>query len=486
MKIRSPNKFKDTDSFRARWKEIDGRLDLDDEVESPGPLGSALEKGGWSLSNRFAVHPMEGWDAHADGSPSEETLRRWRRFGESGAALIWGGEAFAVVEDGRANPNQLFHRDSDRSCRTLESLRQAITAGHDAIGNEAPTASVVGLQLTHSGRWSRPTVAGPSPRIAFQHPILDERVSATAEQLLDDGELESIAERYIEAAVCAQKAGFDFVDIKACHGYLLHELLSARTRPGRYGGDLEGRSRLLREVIAAVRSAAPGLGVAVRLSVTDVIPFKKSQQGEGEPDWPEGEPYPHGFGLDPADPQNPSWTEPMQLITLLQEVGIEWLNLTIGSPYWCPHRQRPAQYPPSDGYPPPEDPLVGVAAHLQAARAVRQSFPQLGLVGTGWTYLQEWLPAVAQHEIRNGFQDVVGLGRSMLSYPELPRDIIHGRTMPKKLVCRTFSDCTTAPRNGLISGCFPLDEHYKSHPAAAELKSVKASARQIAREGENH
>jgi 2,4-dienoyl-CoA reductase-like NADH-dependent reductase (Old Yellow Enzyme family) len=187
MKIRSPNKFKDTDSFRARWKEIDGKLDLDDEVESPGPLGSALEKGGWSLSNRFAVQPMEGWDAHADGSPSEETFRRWRRFGESGAALIWGGEAFAVVEDGRANPNQLFHRDSDRSCRTLESLRQAITAGHDAIGNEAPTASVVGLQLTHSGRWSRPTTAGPSPKIAFQHPILDERVSATAEQLLDDG-----------------------------------------------------------------------------------------------------------------------------------------------------------------------------------------------------------------------------------------------------------------------------------------------------------
>jgi 2,4-dienoyl-CoA reductase-like NADH-dependent reductase (Old Yellow Enzyme family) len=230
-------------------------------------------------------------------------------------------------------------------------------------------------------------------------------------------------------------------------------------------------------VIAAVRSAAPGLGVAVRLSVTDVIPFKKSHQGEGEPDWPEGEPYPHGFGIDPADPQNPSWTEPMQLITLLQEAGIEWLNLTIGSPYWCPHRQRPAQYPPSDGYPPPEDPLVGVAAHLQAARAVRQSFPHLGLVGTGWTYLQEWLPAVAQHEIRHGFQDVVGLGRSMLSYPELPRDVIHGRAMPKKLVCRTFSDCTTAPRNGLLSGCFPLDDHYKSHPAAAELKSAKASAR---------
>ena len=486
MKIKSPQRFKDADAFRNRWQEIDPQLDLDDTVDSPGILGSSLEKGGWSLSNRFAVQPMEGWDAHRDGTPSEETLRRWHRFGESGAALVWGGEAFAVAEEGRANPHQLFHRDSAQSCRTLESLREALLAGKRMIGDEAPSRSVVGLQLTHSGRWSRPTTSGPSPRTAFEHPILDARVGASADQLLSDGELELIGKRYIEAAICAQMAGFDFIDIKACHGYLLHELLSARTRPGRYGGDLEGRSRMLRDLISGVREAAPGLGIAVRLSVTDVIPFRRSDDGEGVPDWPADENYDHGFGVDPANPLKPHWDEPLQLISMLQQQGIEWINLTIGSPYWCPHRQRPAQYPPSDGYEPPEDPLVGVASHIQAARTVRSHFPQLGIVGTGWTYLQEWLPAVAQHEVRKGFQDVVGLGRSMLSYPELPRDIIHGRTMPKKRVCRTFSDCTTAPRNGLISGCFPLDDHYKSHPAAAELKSVKASARQIAREGENH
>lgn len=482
MKIVSPNRYRDADAFRTRWKEIAPELDLDDEVEVPGPLGSAIEKGGWSLSNRFAVHPMEGWDAQSDGFPSEHTLRRWRRFGESGAALIWGGEAFAVREDGRANPNQLFHRDRDSTCRALEALRSALAEGHSAIGDEAPQKSITGLQLTHSGRWSRPNRDGAAPRIAFEHPILDSRVGATGEQILSDSDLEAIAERYSEVAQCALETGFDFVDLKACHGYLIHELLSARSRPGRYGGDIEGRSLFLRELIAQVRSAAPGLGIGVRLSVTDVVPFRMSSDGDGEPDWPEGESYQHGFGIDPQEPMQPQWDEPLQLIAMLQEAGIDWLNLTIGSPYWCPHRQRPAQYPPSDGYPPPEDPLVGVAQHLRAARRVRSEFPDLGLVGTGWSYLQEWLPAVAQHEIRNGHQDVIGLGRSMLSYPELPRDVIHGRAMPKKLICRTFSDCTTAPRNGLVSGCFPLDDHYKKHPAAEQLKSAKASAKQSSSE----
>ncbi len=478
MKIKSPNRYRDVESFRDHWKSIDPQLDLDDEVEAFGPLASPLEKGGWKLSNRFAVHPMEGWDALQDGSPSQHTLRRWQNFGESGAALIWGGEAFAVREDGKANPNQLYHHDDDSTCRSLESLLSALKEGHTLAGEEAPKETVVGLQLTHSGRWSRPTSGGPAPRIAFEHPILDSRVSATADQILTDGELEAIAERYISVARCAQKVGFDFVDIKACHGYLMHELLSARSRPGRYGGDLQGRSRLLREIIAAVGSEVPGIDVAVRISITDMIPFRKSTGGEGEPDWPSGARYEHGFGLDPGDPRTPQWDEPFQLIQLLLDEGVEWFNLTIGSPYWCPHRQRPAQYPPSDGYPPPEDPLVGVASHIQAARSVRQNFSSAGLVGTGWTYLQEWLPAVAQHEIAAGHQDVIGLGRSMLSYPQLPRDVIHGRAMPKKLVCRTFSDCTTAPRNGLLSGCFPLDDHYKSHPAAAELKSAKARARE--------
>jgi NADPH2 dehydrogenase len=476
MRFRTPNRYKSPAEFRERWQEIDPDFDLDDEVEASGPLGAPLEKHGWRLSNRFAVQPMEGWDGTEDGAPTELTLRRWQRFGQSGAALIWGGEAFAVRSDGRANPHQLcFTGDAD-TARSLEVLRRAIEDGRREVRGEAPKDWCLGLQLTHSGRWSRPTRAGAAPRIAFHHPVLDGRVGDPGEgALLSDGELEAIGERYVGLARIARETGFDFVDVKCCHGYLLHELLAARERPGPYGGSLDGRTKLLRDIIAAITRDVPGLGIAVRISITDLVPHCRNESGEGEPEWGR-EPYDLGFGIDRSDPTHPDWTEPFELIELLRASGVGWVNLTIGSPYWCPHVQRPAAFPPSDGYPPPEDPLFGVAAHIRAARAVRARFPDLAIVGTGWTYLQEWLPQVAQYEVRHGNQDVIGLGRSMLSYPDLPRDILEGRGLTKKWICRTFSDCTTAPRNDLPSGCFPLDPYYKSSPEAAVLKRVKSGA----------
>jgi len=473
MKFRTPNRFPDLAALHARLGELAPDLDLEEVPDDPDPLAAPLERGGWRLSNRFVVQPMEGWDGTADGGASPDTLRRWRRFGESGAALIWGGEAFAVREDGKANPNQLCHADRASTLSTLAALRDALLAGHREIGGEAPVDWRLGLQLTHSGRWSRP-LAGPAPRIAFRHPVLDPRVGVEDDAvLLSDAELEGIAERYVEVAGCAREVGFDFVDVKACHGYLLHELLAARSRAGSYGGDLGGRSRLMRRIIEEIGRTAPGLDVAVRLSVTDVVPHRKGKDGAGEPDWSAGAPYEHGFGLDPRQPDQPDWSEPLALIEQLVGDGVRWFNLTIGSPYWCPHIQRPASFPPSDGYPPPEDPLAGVAAHLRAVRRVREAQPSIGLVGSGWTYLQEWLPTIARHEVAAGHVDGVGLGRMILSYPDLPRDVIARRAMPKRAVCRTFSDCTTAPRKGLPSGCYPLDPHYKEKPEATRLKELK-------------
>ena len=164
----------------------------------------------------------------------------------------------------------------------------------------------------------------------------------------------------------------------------------------------------------------------------------------------------------------------MQFLRLLaDELDIELVNLSCCSPYYNPHIMRPASFPPSDGYLPPEDPLVGVARQINVVAAVKSQTPDLALVGTGYSYLQEWLPNVAQHVVRQGMVDFVGLGRMMLSYPELPADVLAGREMARKRICRTFSDCTTAPRNGLISGCYPLDEVYKAMPEAQILKAAK-------------
>jgi 2,4-dienoyl-CoA reductase-like NADH-dependent reductase (Old Yellow Enzyme family) len=322
----------------------------------------------------------------------------------------------------------------------------------------------------------------PEPKILYHHPFLDRRLRLPADYpLLTDAEIEAIIENFHRAAVMALKLGFDFVDIKHCHGYLGHEFLSARARTGRYGGSFENRTRFLREVVQGIRSVAPGLHIGVRLSAFDTIPFRpdpeKSVNGKPGPGIPEasenGDTYNYGFGVNPANPVEPDLSEPAKFMALLEELGIRLVNLTAGSPYYSPHVIRPALFPPSDGYLPPEDPLVGVARQMAAVRTLKQQFPNLIFMGSAYTYLQNFLPNVAQAALREGWVDMVGLGRMILSYPELLWDASEGRELARKRICRTFSDCTTAPRNGLPSGCYPLDDYYKNSEFAERVAAVK-------------
>ena len=419
-----------------------------------GPLAQAATFGRRTVGNRFAILPMEGWDGSPDGAPTDLVERRWRRFGASGAKLIWGVEAVAVRLDGRANPRQLVL--DERTAEALAALRAA------AFGDAADV--VVGLQLTHSGRFARPN-GQPAPRTAYRHPVLDDVVGADDGTVLSDGELDDLASTFVDAAVLAAAAGFDFVDVKCCHGYLLHELLSGVDRPGRYGGDLDGRSRFVRTVVEAIGAAAPALDVAVRLSAFDVAPHGVAAGA-----------YSYAFGGDGTG-TGVDLDEPHRLIDLLAGVGVVAVCVTAGSPYYCPHVQRPAYHPPSDGYAAPRDPLVEVARLLAVTAEVKARHPGLLVVGSGYSYLQEWLPNVAQRAVADAAVDVVGLGRMALSYPGLPADVLAGRPLDRRLLCRTFSDCTTAPRNGLVSGCYPLDDFYKDRPERAVLATAKRRAR---------
>ncbi|MBT8485833.1 MAG: NADH:flavin oxidoreductase, partial [Phycisphaerae bacterium] len=438
--------------------------------------------GGRRIGNRFAIHPMEGWDGDPDGRPTDLTRRRWRRFGASGAKLIWGGEAVAVRRDGRANPNQLFVNPEADTAAGLADLRRQVLEGHASVGGVADDL-VIGLQLTHSGRFARPDDHGPRPMIAHGHPLLARKFGLAPDHpLLTDDELAAIGDDFINAAVLAQRAGFDFVDVKCCHGYLLHELLAAHTRPGRYGGSFENRTRLFRDIVAGVRVACPDLMIGVRLSATDLIPFEPADPGgTGRPMEYAGS-YRYGFGVDEGDPRRADLAEPLRLLTLLESLGIPLVNITLGSPYYCPHVQRPAAYPPSDGYLPPEDPLAGVILHLRTVRTLKAAHPGLVIVGSGYSYLQEYLPHVAEAEVDAGHVDLVGLGRMVLSYPDLPHHVLTGRPLEHGRLCRTFSDCTTAPRHGLVSGCYPLDPAYKQRPEAVELKVIKKKRRVAATE----
>ena len=460
--------LKTVERLRARLAELGVSIPCDEQLLSSAqdsPLGQPMKMGRLAIGNRWCIHPMEGWDANSDGSPSPLTIRRWQRFGESGAKLIWGGEAAAVQASGRANPRQTLAVPSNLA--GLRELLNTLRAVHQRLYGSTDDLAV-GLQLTHSGRFCKPNDSHRwEPRIAYHHPLLDSKFNISPDDervVLSDDELERLGDAYVTSAKLAQQAGFQFVDVKACHGYLLHELLSARVRPGRYGGDLQGRSRLLRSIVERIGDECPDLEVGVRLSLFDTLPYEAGPDGGVPVRWGQGRAYDFGFGVDQSDPRKIDLSEPIELIEWLQAAGVAAINLTGGSPYYNPHIQRPAIFPPSDGYQPPEDPLLGVARHIHAVAEVKRRVPSMQLVGTGYSYLQEFLPLVAQATIREGWVDAVGLGRMVLSYPSLPRDSLAGRPPVRKLVCRTFSDCTTAPRQGLVSGCYPLDEAYKHRP----------------------
>ena len=467
--------LKTAGAFRGRLAALGLDLPFDETLQrAPGsPLAQPLEAGGLRAGNRWCVLPMEGWDGTLDGRPSDLTRRRWARFGQSGAKIIWGGEAVAVREDGRANPNQLVI--GGRTAGELERLRGHLVASHrERFG--ASDDLLIGLQLTHSGRYARPTADGPAPRIAYRHPVLDARLGITSDRpVLTDAELDALVEQFVAAARLAQQAGFAFVDVKHCHGYLGHELLSGRQRPGPYGGSLAGRTRFLRDTVQGIAAEAPGLEVGVRLSAFDMVPFRKGADEVGEPDAAD-EGYGHAFGFTPAGAEA-DVGDADALLRVCADLGVRWVCVTAGSPYYNPHIQRPALFPPSDGYLPPEDPLVGVARQIRATAALKARHPELAIVGSAYSYLQVWLPHVAQRVVSAGMADAVGIGRMVLSYPELPADVLEGRTLKTKQFCRTFSDCTTGPRNGLVSGCFPLDPFYVTHPDGARLREIKKPGR---------
>jgi 2,4-dienoyl-CoA reductase-like NADH-dependent reductase (Old Yellow Enzyme family) len=287
---------------------------------------------------------------------------------------------------------------------------------------------------------------------------------------------------FVAAARLAREAGFAFVDVKACHGYLGHELLGARTREGEYGGTLEGRTRFMRRVIEAIRASVSGLDIAARLSVFDTVPYRKRPSDLiGEPEAASADSLP-GFGIVGHDDElDDALSDARDVLRMLENLGVTWICATAGSPYYNPHVQRPALFPPLDGYEPPEDPLRGVWRQIQATALLKRDFPRMVFVGSAYSYLQEWLPHVAQRSVRDGLCDFVGLGRIALSYPDLPADVLAGAPLKRASFCRTFSDCTTGPRMGLVSGCYPLDPFYTARPEAVRIRDVRTHAREEVR-----
>lgn len=399
-----------------------------------------------TVGNRFAIHPMEGCDGTLDGAPDELTYRRWTRFASGGAQLLWG-EAVAIHPDARANTRQLLIAE-----HTLASLERLIALSRKEHG--PADDFLVGIQLTHSGRWSYPT-----PTVMFHDPALRNNG-----RIVSDDELDRLQDQYIEASRRARDIGADFVDIKQCHRYLLSEMLAAKTRPGKYGGSLENRTRFVRELLARLASEVPDLIRASRMNFFDGVPYAKNPTtGIGEPVPGATENY-----LD-AD-------EAVEAVKLFRDAGLQLVNVTAGCPYFNPHIGRPADKEPPDGYGAPENQLVGVARHFQLAEAARRACPDLPVVGTGYSYLRQYAVEAGEANLRADRVSIVGLGRGAIAYPDFARDV----QMDKRKVCITVSYCTSLMRakdNELgqyAAGCAPRDPVY-----ARLLQEIQRKEKQL-------
>ncbi len=396
-------------------------------------LGDRVRIGRRETPNRFVVQPMEGFDSSADGTPGELSFRRYARYAEGGSAVLWF-EATAVLHEARSNPHQLcLHQDNfGVYARLVEETRRV---ARKVFGHEI----VMVVQLTHSGRYSKPTGL-PRPIIAHHSAVLDPKHNLPPDYpLVTDDYLDRLQDVYLAAARLAARAGFDGVDLKSCHRYLVSELLASFTREGKYGGSLENRSRMLRETLGRIAQEVPEVFVTTRMNVYDAIP------------------HPYGFGVNRDDYRLPDLTEPLEVIRQLRAIGIPLLNVSIGNPYYQPHYGRPFDRPVAGAALPDEHPLAGVARFVEITRAIQQAFVDLPVIATGYSWLRHLMPYVAAGVIRQGGATLVGQGRGAFAYPDSVKEILtQGRMSPAR-ACITCSGCSQIMRDGTMTGCVVRD-----------------------------
>ncbi len=424
--------FKTLDELRRKAAVLGLEIEFDEDLT---PLSRRVPVDGLETPNALAIHPMEGCDGERDGRPGRLTIRRYERFARGGAGLLWF-EATAIAHTGRANPRQLT-LTPETMPYFKEMLEHTLELARQANGSSFRPLTV--LQLTFSGRYSRPD-GRPAPVIAHHDGVLDAAMGIPPDYpLITDTELEELRDRWVDAARLAYEAGFDAVDIKSCHRYLLSELLAAHTRPGRYGGSFANRTRLHYQIVERIREQVPELIVTMRLNVYD------------------GHPYPWGWGVSKDDPGVPDLEEPLRFVRGLYERGVPMVNVTAGNPYFTPHINRPYDTPVQGACPPDEHPLAGVARLIGLARAVKKAVPEMVVVASGYSWLRQFLGNAAAATLRRGDADLVGLGRGAFAYPDFARDLLQKGALDPKKCCITCSRCTQIMRDGGRTGCVVFD-----------------------------
>lgn len=363
---------------------------------------------------------MEGCDGTKNGAPDELTCRRYMRFAQSGAGIIWF-EATAVTPEGRANPRQLYINSE-----TVGSFRALVKDIKSTSLEKYGFEPLVIVQLTHSGRFSKPN-GTPEPIVAYRNELWEKGKENQPYTVADDAYLDSVTRSYAAAAQLAAEAGFDGIDVKCCHGYLFNELLSATNRSGKYGGSFENRAKLFLDCIDAVKNAVGDkLIVTTRLNACDCFP------------------YPYGYGVD--ENNNIDLAEAEKIIAILAEKGIELVNITLGNPYLIPHINRPCVNSPEDGN-------VGLERIYNITKALKERFPDMKIVSSGLTFPGENSVTYAEKLVNENVCDFVGFGRMTFAYPQFFSDYLENGELDKNKVCLKCSKCTELMRSGTVAGC---------------------------------
>lgn len=423
--------IKSLEQLRSEFSALG--LDLPIETD-PTLLGDTVPVGKHTAPNRFAVHPMEGFDADESGAPGELAFRRYRRYAAGGSGLIWF-EATAVLREARSNPGQFWLHEG-----SLETFKRLVAetrkAARDAHGREP----VLVLQMTHSGRYSKPDGV-PAPLIAHRSPVLDPKHDLPDDYpVVTDEYLDRLQDQFVQAAKLAAEAGFDGVDVKACHRYLMSELLASHTREGKYGGSYENRTRLLRESLGRIRDEVPQVFITTRMNAYDAID------------------YPYGWGVSKDDYHTPDLSEPLQLAQDLKELGAPLLNVSIGNPYFNPHYGRPYDFPIAGFQAPDDHPLRGIHRFINITGEIQKTIPDVPVIASGYTWLRQFMPYVAAGVIKTGMATLIGQGRGAFAYPDSVKDILEDGKMNPAKVCVTCSACTQIMRDGGMTGCVVRDK----------------------------
>lgn len=374
--------------------------------------------------NRIVYQPMECNDADAEGNPTEQTFQRYRTFAEGGPGIIVV-ESLTFTYESRARKNQL--KISEETARSLERLVREM--------REINPEPLIIFQINHSGRVSGSTFS----RVVSLYPTGDPTV-----HILTDREIEEIGERFVRAAVLAKQAGADGIDFKHCHGYLCGEMLRpANTRPGPYGGSFENRTRFFRETTEKIKKAVGGdhFLMGVRYSFYEGIPG--------------------GFGTSGPEEVEEDLFEPLRFARMVEEMGMDFINVSAGIPALTPEIVRPTKNYPE-----------GVYRHFGWTKMAKK-LVNIAVIGSGYSYLRDGKNDLkepdpskksffywAEKNLRNGSVDLVGIGRQTLADPLFAKKVL-SKNFDQINFCMACGGCSVLLKSQVEVGCTVYNEYYK-------------------------